>query len=107
MAIPMVQGDEIDIGFTTDISMGTPQEVRFVLQKNNTPLVHKSIGQGDVVVDSTTHFTVTFHEADTLELPVGNYDIQALMEEEVTGDRKSIKLDQGIMTLTKRLTFAF
>ena len=103
--IKMAQGDEIKLGFTTDVSIGVPEELKFALQKGTTLYFQKSVAEGSIEVDTTNHFFVTFNEFDTLALPVGEYEIQALLIEQTTGRKKSIQLVDGKIQITKRLSF--
>ena len=103
--ISITQGDEIRLGFTTDIDIGVPEELKFALQKGTTLFFQKSVVEGSIEVDTTTHFFVTFNEVDTLSLPVGEYEIQALLVEQATSKKKSIQLVDGKISITKLLAF--
>ncbi len=100
----MIAGSDISIEFTTDVSINTPSDVKFVLQLGDDVQFQKAVGSG-VSVISTTRFDVRLNKADTINLMPDVYRMQGLV---ITagGDELPAKLDDGFLTILKQLAFS-
>lgn len=96
-------GDEITLGFTTQIELGAPNGLYFAVEHEGTTQFQKALGSG-VTVDGANHFTVQLSASDTSGL-LGNYQMQGLLLEEGTGLQRTIALGSGNFIVDRRLEF--
>ena len=107
MASPEIiyQGDDIDLIITTDESIASPNNLKFLFQEESAAVAAftKTLGSG-IVANNDTQFTVTIDKADTINLAVGNYKIQALYIDS-SNKEQAINFNPEFIVIKARLAF--